>query len=151
MDCMTLETDQLAALVAAKLQVVEVLARLAQRQLALIEAGDAAVLLKLLAAKQTVIDQLQQLERQLDPFRSQDPEQRVWRSAGDRDRCRAQAERCAALLAEAMELERRGEASLIARRDDAAQALAAAQTAADARSAYHTDVHAPISRLQVEG
>jgi hypothetical protein len=70
------DTERLAALVAAKLQVVEILLRLARRQLELVEAGDAAVLLKLLAAKQTVLDQLQALERQLDPFREQDPETR---------------------------------------------------------------------------
>ena len=56
-------------------------------------------LLKLLAAKQTVLDQLQQVERQLDPFRDEDPEARVWRSPADaplpgtRRRCDAAAGR----------------------------------------------------------
>jgi hypothetical protein len=146
----TLDTEQLAALVAAKLQVVEIVVRLGRRQLELVEAGDAVVLLKLLAAKQTVLDKLQAPERQLDPFREQEPEARVWRSPAHRRQCQAQAERCAALLAEAMELEKRGEAAMIARRDDAAQALSAVQSAADARAAYAAEAAVHAS-LQVEG
>ena len=146
-----LDTEQLAALVAAKLQVVEILVRLGHRQLDLIDAGDAAVLLKLLAAKQTVLDQLQTLERQLDPFRGQDPGERVWRTPAHRVQCQAQADRCAALLSEAMELEQQGEAAMVARRDAVAAALAMAQSAADARTAYAIEPTAIAASLQVEG
>ena len=134
------DTDRLAALIAAKLQVVEILERLARKQLALVESGDAGVLLKLLAAKQTVLAQLQALERQLDPFRAQDPECRPWPSPAHRAQCQAQADRCTKLLAETMELEKQGEAALAARRDAVSSALASTQAAADARTAY-----APVS------
>ena len=103
----TSDTDLLAALVAAKLKILELLARLAHKQLALADRGETTDLLKLLAAKQTVLAQLNQIERQLDPFRAQDPETRVWRTAADRQRCQRDAERCDELLAETMRVEKR--------------------------------------------
>ena len=48
---MNSSTDRLAALISAKLQLVELLARLGRRQLELIEAGQMNDLVKLLAAK----------------------------------------------------------------------------------------------------
>lgn len=144
-------TDRLAALVAAKLQVVEILLRLSQRQRELIERDEMQGLVRLLAAKQSVLQQMQSLDRQLDPFRGEDPEQRVWRCATDRAACQAQAERCNALIAEAMELEKQAEAAMLARRDAAATVLAAAQTAADARFAYAPLATTSPARLHVEG
>ena len=70
-----------AALVTAKLKILELLVGLARKQLAIVEKGEISDLVKLLAAKQTVLSQLQTLERQLDPFRPQDPETRRWNSA----------------------------------------------------------------------
>lgn len=130
------DTDLLAALVAAKLKILELLAQLARKQLALAEGGETTDLLKLLAAKQTVLTQLQQIERRLDPFRPQDPESRVWRSQADRQRCQAHATRCDELLAETMRLEKLGEAAVLRRRDQAGSALANATAAADAQAAY---------------
>jgi flagellar biosynthesis/type III secretory pathway chaperone len=130
------DTDLLAALVGAKLKILELLAQLARKQLALADQGQTTDLLKLLAAKQTVLAQLQQVERRLDPFRSQDPETRVWRSQADRHRCQVHATRCDELLAETMRLEKQGEAAMLRRRDHAASALAGASAAADAQAAY---------------
>ena len=78
------DTNRLAALIAAKVQVLEILARLSRRQLALIDAGEMTALVKLLASKQTVMAQLQKLEGQLQPFRGDDPDARVWQTPGDR-------------------------------------------------------------------
>ena len=130
------ETDRLTELVAAKLQVVELLLGLARRQLELAERAEMTAILKLLAAKQTVLDHLQRLERELDPYRGQNPDSRVWRSSDDRQRCQAQADRCGKLLGEAMALEKQGEAVLLQRRQAAAEALEDAQSAADAATAY---------------
>jgi hypothetical protein len=147
------DTDRLAALIAAKSQVAELLVRLARRQLELATGGQTQALLRLLAAKQSILDQLHRLEREIDPFRAQDPESRRWRSPADRTACQRQAEQAAALLAEAMSLEKQGEAVMLRRRDAAAAELSAAQSAADARSAYAGGpVQASVSSaLQYEG
>jgi hypothetical protein len=131
-------TEQLAALVAAKLQVLKVLVQLSRRQTELIDAGEMTILIKLLAAKQTVMNQLQTLEKQLEPFRDEDPEQRRWQTPAQRATCQAQAQSASGLLAEALELEQQAETAMLRRRDNAAAALAAVQAASDARGAYVT-------------
>jgi hypothetical protein len=145
------DTDRLAALIAAKRQVLEILARLSRRQLAMIAAGEMAALVKLLSSKQTVVAQLQALEQQLQSYRSDDPDARLWRSSADRAACQTQAEQCNALLAESLALEKQAEEELLRRRDAAAVALSAAQTATDARSAYATMPRSSPVALQVEG
>src|SRR2546423_706533 len=112
----TTNTERLAALVATKQQVLEILVQLSRRQLSLIDAGDMTTLLKLLAGKQTVMNQLQILEHELAPFREEDPDQRLWASMAERAACQARAEQCNALLAEAMNLEKRAEAAMVGRR-----------------------------------
>jgi hypothetical protein len=144
-------TTRLAALISAKLQVLEILQRLSQRQLDLIGAGEMTALVKLLAAKQTVLRQLQTLDQQLDPFRGHDPDQRVWPTAEERSSCQAQADRCNALLREALELEKRAEEAMLDRRDAAARELSTVHVAADARSAYVAPPAPLPIRLHVEG
>src|SRR5262245_51537395 len=143
-------TEQLAALVAAKLQVLRVLVQLSRRQIELIESGEMTTLIKLLAAKQTVMSQLHTIERELEPFRREDPEQRQWGSPARRAACQTHAECASALLAEALELEQRAETAMLRCRDCAAAALVAVQNASDARGAYVT---APVTihSVQVEG
>lgn len=131
-----LTTELLAALVQQKRGVLVLLARLAEQQLALVEAGEMTLLMKLLAAKQSLLVQLQQLERQLDPFRTQDPDRRTWRTPGDRAACQQQADECAALLAHVMGLEQQAEARMVLRRDAAAERLAGVHSAAEAGHAY---------------
>jgi flagellar biosynthesis/type III secretory pathway chaperone len=147
----TAETDQLGDLIAAKLQVLEILVRLSRQQMGLIDASNMNLLIKLLAAKQTVMQQLQMLERQLAPFRDQDPDRRVWQSAQKRRDCQALAERCNALLTEAMELERQMEAAMLRRQEATAAALTGVQASADARWAYSAAPAPPATSLQVEG
>ena len=148
---MNSSTDKLAALISAKLQLVELLARLGRRQLELIDSGQMNDLIKLLAAKQTVLERLQAADGELAPFRQEDPEQRIWKLPAERAACQAQADRANALLAEAIELEHRAEQAMLHRRSIAAAALEGAHAAADAHAAY---AHAfPLARttLQAEG
>ena len=135
-------TEHLAELVSAKHQVLKVLVQLSRRQIEIIEAGEMSTLIKLLAAKQTVMTQLQAIEHELAPFRADEPEQRRWQSPSRRAACQAQAESASTLLAEALKLEQQAEAAMLHRRDSAAEALAAVQLASDARGAYVT---APVT------
>jgi flagellar biosynthesis/type III secretory pathway chaperone len=146
-------TDRLAELVNAKLQMLELLSQLAERQLALARGGAIPDLLKLLAGKQTVLVQLQQIERLLDPFRSEDADARPWRSAEDRRLCQQAASRCDELLAQTMRLEKLGENEMQHRREAAASALATAQSSADASLAYagSPDPSPALAELHCEG
>jgi hypothetical protein len=147
----TAKTEQLAALVAAKQHVLEILVQLSKRQLEVIGTGDISLLMKVLSAKQTVMNQLQTIEGEMKPFRDENPEERVWRSAEDRTACQARAERCNALLAEALALEQQAEQAMVEKRDAAGATLAAVQTAADARFAYASNPIPSVATLQVEG
>lgn len=132
-----MDTDVLAQLMDRKHEVLEQLHRLAQRQLAVVgEGGHTSELLGVLAAKQGLLDQLHAVQRQLDPYRHQDPDARQWRTPRDRQRCAQVSGRCQSLLGEVIELERRSEAQLKVQRDKTAAQLKAVSTAAEARAAY---------------
>lgn len=131
------ETDRLAELISARHEVLVHLRELSRRQLDLIGAGDVNRLLVLLSAKQTLLERLQTVERQLDPFRRQDPDGRRWRSPQAREKTRQTAERCERLLGEVMLVEKQGESDLIRRRDEVARQLEGMHHASRARTAYH--------------
>lgn len=142
-----LETDLLTELVARKLRVLVQLRELTVRQPALIEADDAATLLRVLSAKQKLLEEVHRLDEQLEPFRQQDPDSRVWRTVDDRVRCRAAAEQCQALVEELKVVEAQDKHRLVERRDALSRELEHAHAAAEARTAYQTPE--PIGRLDL--
>jgi len=79
---------------------------------------------------------LQQVERQLDRFRGEDPQQRRWRTPEARQECAVDLAECESLLAGIMALEKQSEQELVQRRDEAAARLAGVHAAGQARSAY---------------
>ena len=140
----SLETDQLARLIEVRHALLSQLWRLAGHQSELVEHDDMQRMISLLAVKQRVLNQLQQVERQLDPFRGQDPDRRIWRSAQDRHRCREVAEACDQLLRQIMDAERESERELIQRRDQTAAVLQGVHNSASASQAY-------VSSLELRG
>ena len=133
---LALETDLLAQLIADKLRILEQIRELSRRQPAVIGEGDMSRLMNVLAGKERLLAELQNLEQRLDPFRDQDPDARVWRSQSEREHCRQNAERCETLLREIMLIEKQCEQELIARRNTTAQRIHAANDASHARAAY---------------
>ncbi len=144
-------TEQLARLVNAKRQVLKIVVQLAERQVELIGAGQIEDLMKLLAAKQTVLAQLQTLERELAPYRDDDPEQRAWASPAARAACQAEAAQANTLIASSLELERKAESLMLARRDAAGHTLSTFQAATDARAAYAPALGFSAAALHMEG
>jgi len=133
---MPFDTDILHDLVGKKHDLLVQLRDVGLRQRELIEGGDMTQLLKLLSSKQRLLNGLQTIERQMDPFRQQNPAERTWRSPADRDRCAKLAAHCETLLVEVVEQEKRSESRLIAHRDRVAVQLEGAHQTAQARSAY---------------
>ena len=132
----TTETDRLSDLIDKKHEVLAQLFDLGRRQVEFIDAGDMSQLFKVLSAKQRLLAALQTVERGLDAFRHQDPEQRLWRTTGDRQQCAQKTRQCEALLLEIMQHERDSEQKLLVRRDETAQQLQGLHHAAESRSAY---------------
>jgi len=137
------ETDTLVELIAAKRDVLEKLRQLSRQQLDQIASNDLSKLMTVLAAKDTLLRELQRVESNLHPFRGQDPEGRRWRTAETRRRCQQMAERCESLLAEIVLFEKQGELELKQRRDDTAARLDVTHAAIEARRAYCAAANEP--------
>ena len=74
----TLSTTLLTDLIRRKHDVLVELCAVGRRQREIVERGETTALLELLAAKQTMIALLQQVERDLAPFHAENPDQRIW-------------------------------------------------------------------------
>lgn len=144
-----LSTSLLIDLIGRKHDCLIVLRDLGARQRELIDSGDMTQLLTVLADKQRLIVQLRHLEQELDPFRDDDPDRRVWSSEAERVRCASLADRAERLLAEILDGERRSEDVLRRRRDDTAEQLAAAHIGHNARGAYADADRYPTSSLDL--
>lgn len=129
-------TALLAELIRHKHEVLAQLCATGRRQQEIVDRGETAALLELLAGKQKLIGLLQELERALAPFHVEDPDSRVWASPAAREQCAQQAAECNRLLSEVVELERQSADRLTVRRNDVAAQLRQAHTATQARNAY---------------
>lgn len=129
-------TDRLYEFLRAKRSCLTQLRDMSHRQMELIDSGDMTRLLDLLVVKQRMIEQLQRIERALDPFRGEPPEARRWRNAEVKQRCADESQQCELLLAELMTREKQGEALLTRRRDEVAHRLQGVHRAAQARQSY---------------
>lgn len=132
----THSTNLLSDLIHRKHAVLVELRDVGLRQRDVVDRGETTALLELLAAKQSMIALLQQVERDLAPFHEDDPDARIWLSIEDRQRCAQQSAECGELLAEIVDLERASAERLTARRNDVAAQLRQVYSAGQARSAY---------------
>jgi hypothetical protein len=132
----SLDTNLLADLVRAKHTCLVQLRDMGRRQLELVDEGNMTALLDVLSAKQRPLVELQRIEKALDPFRSQDPQQRCWRTAEDRAACADCLRQCDDLLAEIVGQEKRSEAALARRRQETAIQLSGVHLAGQALGAY---------------
>jgi hypothetical protein len=133
---MTQSTEQLAALIAKKHEVLVQLRTVGMRQADLVASGEIGALLKLLGAKQQLITCLQELERELKPYYVGDPDRRVWRSPEERARCAQQASECNKLLEDIVRLEKQGAERMNERKNEVAQQLQQVHTATHVHNAY---------------
>lgn len=131
-----METEVLAVLIDNKYEVLSSLRQLARAQVTIVRDGDMTRLMKLLATKQDLLNQLRNVERQIDPFRGQDPESRQWSSPQRRQQVRDMTTRCESLLNEIMLVEKQCEGELVIRRDTAATRLQGIHSVTQATDAY---------------
>lgn len=145
----TADTDRLAQLVARKYECLLTLCEQGRRQQTLIAAGEVNALLALLSDKQRSLEQLQDLERQLDPWRRDDPRERHWRTPEQRERCGELLARCETLFREILGQEQESERTLRARRDETAARLANLDAAGRAQVAYAADATCATNQLDL--
>jgi hypothetical protein len=143
-----MDTELLANLIDQKQHVLTQLWQLARGQSDVVQTGDVSRLMSLLALKQRALHQLQDLERQLQPFREQDPESRTWRSPQHREQTRVASAHCESLLQQIMSTEQACVANLTLRRDAAASQLQSMHGEVVASQAYAVPV-TDLSQLDV--
>ena len=131
-----MDTQRLAQLIDAKLAIATKLLELAERQLAVINENDLSSLLRLLAGKQQLVDQLAMLDQALAPLARQEPGDRRWASPQAHARCRQQQLRCEATLRELLAVEQEAESRMLEQRTATAQRLTTMQHAGQAQQAY---------------
>jgi hypothetical protein len=136
------DTDNLHDLIRRKHHHLTQMHGLGLRQLQAVQESDYGLLLKLLAAKQSLLDGLQVLERRIDPYRGEAPADRIWRSQQQRQECAQLLDECEALLREVVQQELQSQQALAVARDEAADMLQLGAAAATAHSAY-LHVHQP--------
>jgi flagellar biosynthesis/type III secretory pathway chaperone len=131
-----LSTKTLAELVRRKHAVLQQLCEIGRRQERIVDEGDTATLLQVLAAKQTMISALQQVEREMAPYHLEDPDARVWPNVEERSRCADQATECNQLLEQIVALEKHSADRMTTRRNEVAAQLRNVYAAGQARDAY---------------
>ena len=146
MGSMKQSTDQLAKLILQRRQCLMQMRDLGHKQSELIATGDMGSLLRLLAAKQHLLNAMQAIEQELTPFHEEDPEKRVWPSPEGRAQTAQHSDQCRQLLAEVIQLEKNNEQQITIRRDEIASQLQIANTASVARGAYQAQQTAPAAK-----
>jgi hypothetical protein len=131
-----LQTDLLAELIQRKHACLTQLRAMGRKQLSIVLEGSMTDLLDVLSAKQRVLADLQRVQRALEPFQGQDPDQRQWESPQRRQQCAEQLGQCEVLLREIVDQEKQSEQELVRRRDEAAAQLQEVHVASHARGAY---------------
>jgi hypothetical protein len=122
---------------------------LGRRQLQLIDEGNVTGLLDVLSVKQKPLSDIQRLEKALDPYRSQDPEQRQWRTPEDRAACAQLVQQCEAMLKEIIIQEKRCEELMVQKRDATAVRLQQLRSAGRAQGAYTTPAYTGVSQIDL--
>ena len=142
-------TERLAELIATRHELLVQMRDLGRLQMEFIGSNDFTQLLKVLASKQRVLTALQAADRELKPFRDDDPASRSWNNPQRREQCAELARRCDSIFREIVEQERHSEALLAACRDEASARLHGAHSSAQARGAYVTQSTAARSYLDL--
>jgi flagellar biosynthesis/type III secretory pathway chaperone len=132
-------TETLKQLLEGKHECLQTLRALGVRQIEQIDAGDMSTLMRILSAKQSLLANLQQIEQDLQPYKAEQPETRVWKSPADRQRSVQLAAECQTLLAEIILQEKEAESRLVVQRNDAEHHLRGMHLAAGAQHAYRQD------------
>lgn len=144
-----MSTSHLFALIERRYELIRDLVMLTDTQALVAISEDVSTTLGILARKDTLIDQLRDIQTQLQPYHGEDPELRVWRCAEDRKRCKDLAEQSEQLLKEVIELDEKTIESMQRGRDAISAQLQYVQDSLSAQQAYNAEQQLAESVLDV--
>lgn len=143
------DTQQLSDLIERQLSILSALRLLAVQQADCLGADDGELLLSMIARKQPLIEELLQIQIELQPYRNEDPDQRVWSDSAARERCKAMVASCDQLHQEIVRLESQSLDELENNRNAVAAQLQDCRDASLATSAYTADTVLSQSSLDL--
>ena len=129
----------------SRASLLEQMLRISEKQLNAAKNGDVTILLEILARKQRAFEMFEELERQLDPHRNVEPQDRQWDCEQDRLDCDAANRQCKKLLEDILTLDTQSEAELARQKDEAHRQLQVIDTSGKAATAYARQNIAPVS------
>jgi hypothetical protein len=131
-------TKKLQELGSLKLHLLRSARELSIQQFEVMQSDDVATLLTVLSRKSEILDTLRTLQKDLDPYRDQQPEDRQWDSAEERLACRKTFEEIDRLLEELTQMDNRALEQMTQQRDAMASQIAQFATAEAVQNAYAT-------------
>ena len=142
-------TDFLLHSMHQRCELLEALKILAESQAIAASHAEIDLTLGLLGRKQALLEELAGVQLKLKPYFNDDPEQRVWKSAEHRHRCRELADQGQRLLQETMQLEQEALQEMTSRRDAVAAQLQDGKDSILAHTAYMADSFLGESALDI--
>lgn len=133
-------THQLIELLDQQCRIYRQLQDLSQKQTETVEKGDSDALMLILSTRQKLIDQLQHINGQMDPFRQQWSSLWLELDAQARQEIDERVEEIQQYLEDIVTQDEADRANLIAQRDQVGQELQHSRTAGQAHAAYRTTV-----------
>ena len=129
-------TEKLYELMESKLRLLTELHALAIQQSDLVSGQELSELMSLLGRKQRLMDTLMEIQVDLVPYASEDPEERIWRSEERRRECQAIKTRCDRLVGELLVMENRAIDNMALQREVVASQLQQVTDASRLSRAY---------------
>jgi hypothetical protein len=129
-------TKKLQELGSLKLHLLRSARELSIQQFEVMQSDDVSTLLTVLSRKSELLDTLRTLQKDLDPYREQQPEDRHWDSEEERLACRKTFEEIDRLLEELTQMDNQALEQMTKQRDAMASQIAQFATAEAVHNAY---------------
>jgi len=132
----TSDTKRLQELGKRKRDLLRAARELSIQQVEVMQSDDMGMLLSILSRKSEILDTLAILHKDLEPYRSEQPEERHWDSSTARSECRATFAEIDRLLEELSQMDKSALDQLTSQRDMLAGQIAQFTTAEVVQNAY---------------
>ncbi len=142
-------TERLLNLMQRRLELLQSLDAVCDLQTECTDDPDVSVLLKVLSRKQVLLEELEVLRQDLEPYLLDDPARRVWKSIERRQYCQLIAEQGHNLLRKMMAGDEATLQEVSRRRDAVASQLQDGTDSVLARTAYTADYILDASELDI--
>jgi uncharacterized protein YPO0396 len=129
-------TQRLFELIETKLHLLQEMQSMAVEQSDLVAQHDMSGLMSVLSRKQALMESLQTVQQDLQFFRDEDPESRIWESPEKRKRCQAMVSQCDQLISQLIVQENRSLDSMNLKRDSVLSQLQQNVAASQLQHAY---------------